>query len=527
MNLLYIVVQTANILGIFTDPFEFEGDYGSEINPTRQQVFELVVSREALAKNLSDSQILMLMEQNNATEQGTSDYRKFLVTQAINQEKEYGPVLSELVTPELIEAIKKKQIELIGSVFTDSDFNEILSFIAKYKDKKVFRFLRNNPSELLSLDKILRDKAAREGKIFDLPILGSTKSLTGKNSLDLKLDLIDALFTKETLALTKCQNPIKQSLEKLDQDYLKSFFGETATNQDLLRFSSRAGQVFFYWMYHALNLHLIAVNPEMIEQVNKVKHVFASTLGNPAARANALRMKLIASDSGVLFTQESDALMPQTLIEDGLFLPISHQNPKDGTFVLLRSDLWEPDYEVISIAGYDGFNEGKLNVVLAKSKGSDQRFLLASCHGHSTKSEDGRLQISLIMEKFRQLSDGKLQLLIGTDANTKTEEDVELFREHLDALGLTATQAGPTTVKKRMVTAQHSKAGRFAIDEEDYLITLKPENGGQFQFNHVTVGFKEEKVDINKPLPNIDNPSDHYPVGASLYGMVDDRNSNG
>ena len=29
MNLLpCIVIHTANILGIFTDPFEFEGDYG-------------------------------------------------------------------------------------------------------------------------------------------------------------------------------------------------------------------------------------------------------------------------------------------------------------------------------------------------------------------------------------------------------------------------------------------------------------------------------------------------------------------
>ena len=43
--LIPIVIHTANILGIFTDPFEFEGDYGPEVNPIRQQVFELVVSR--------------------------------------------------------------------------------------------------------------------------------------------------------------------------------------------------------------------------------------------------------------------------------------------------------------------------------------------------------------------------------------------------------------------------------------------------------------------------------------------------
>jgi len=517
VNLLSsIVIHTANILGIFTDPFEFEGDYGQEVNPTRQEVFELVVSHEALTKNLSDLQVRYLMEEGNASQLEVNEYRNFLVLQAIHEEKEYGPTLSELITPELIEEIKNKQIELRDSGFTDSDFENILYFIENYKDQKVFRFLRNNPSELLSLDKTLRDKAARQGKVFDLPILGSIKSLEGKNTLELKRNLINAVFTKETLALTKPQDPIKQSLNKLNKDYLKEFFGETASNRDLETFSSPSGQVFFYWMYQALNLHLISIHPEMIEQVNKVKHVFAQTLGNPVARTNSLRDKLIASNSGVLFTQESDALVPQTLINDTLFLSVNRQNSQDGTFILLRGDLWEPDYEIISIEGYEGFKTGRMNVILAKRKGSGQQFLLASCHGHSTKSEDGRQQISLIMEKFHQLSDGNLQLLIGIDANTKTEEDVKLFREHLDILGLTSTQVGPTTVKKRMVTAQHAKAGRFAIDEEDYLITLKLENGGQLQFSHVTVGFKEENVDTNKPLPNIDNPSDHYPVGASM-----------
>lgn len=120
------------------------------------------------------------------------------------------------------------------------------------------------------------------------------------------------------------------------------------------------------------------------------------------------------------------------------------------------------------------------------------------------------------MEKFDQLSKGDLQLLIGIDANTKTETDINKFRELLETLDLVVTEAGPTTIKKRMVTAQHSKAGRFAIDEEDYLITLKQKSGGKLQFNDLTVGFKKERPNVNQPLPNIDNPSDHYPVGATL-----------
>lgn len=487
MNLLLcLVVHTANILGIFTDPFEFEGDYGSELNPIRQKVFELVVSPEVLARNES-------------------------FTQAVQQEKEHGPTFSELVTPEIIEKLERKQIEL-GL----SDLESLVQFLEKYKDQKVFRFLRHNPPALLNLDKTLRDQAAREGKPFDMPILSSMKLLEGKSSLELKQNLVEAVFTKETLALAKPQSTISSSLNQFDNAYAKEYLGDQADVCDLEVFSTPSGQLFFYWMYQALNLHLISVDPELIEQVNKVKQVFANTLGDPVARANSLREKLIAADSGVLFTQESDALVPKILTEDGLYLPVDRQNLQDGTLIFLRSDLWEPDYEIIPIDDYEGYKSGRMNVILAKRKDSGQRFLLASGHGHSTKSEDGRLQISLIMEKFHQLSDGDLQLIIGIDANTKTEEDVKLFREHLDSLGLIGTSAGPTTIKQRMVTAQHSKAGRFAVDEEDYLITLKPENGGQFQFSHVTVGFKEESADINKPLPNIENPSDHYPVGAML-----------
>lgn len=493
MNLfLCMVVHTANILGILNDPFEFEGDYGPEMNEVRQNVFDQVVAKEALANNLH----------------------------AIHHDENHGPTLAELVTPELIEELKKKQQEFQKIGFTDRDLNHILAFIEHYKGQKIFRFLRNNPSELLSLDKILRDKASREGKSFDLPLLSSTEPLKGQSDLELKKNLMNAVFNLETFALTKSSKVMNSSLSKLPQNYLKNFFGISANNHDLEAFSSPAGQIFFYWMYQALNLHLISVDPAMIQQINKVKDLFAQTLGNPKARAQIFRNQLVAAHSAVVFTQESDAIVPQVLTHDKLFLPIDCQNPQDGTFVFLRSDYWEPDYKIISLEGYEGFKKGRLNVILATQKETGQKFLLASAHGNSTKPEDGRLQISLIMEKFHHLFEGNLQLVIGIDANTKTEEDVKAFREHLNKLGLMTTHVGPTTIKKRMVTAQHSKAGKFAIDEEDYLIILKPENGGLFSFSHLTVGFKEEKPDIHKPLPNKDNPSDHYPVGATLVEFL-------
>ena len=219
----------------------------------------------------------------------------------------------------------------------------------------------------------------------------------------------------------------------------------------------------------------------------------------------------------MLFTQESDTFVPKALVQDELFLSVGRQNPKDGTFIFLRSDLWEPDYEVIPVDEYK--ENGCMNVIMATRKDTGQKFLLASCHGHSTKPEDGRHQITLIMEIYNEMSkhEKNLQLLIGTDANTKRKPDEDKFREHLDLLGLMATDVGTTTVKRRMETVQHDKAGRYATDQEDYLVTLKPENGGQFQFEDLSVSFKPlGDVDMSMPLPNIDNLSDHYPVGARL-----------
>jgi hypothetical protein len=286
-------------------------------------------------------------------------------------------------------------------------------------------------------------------------------------------------------------------------------------------FTTPAGQVFFYWLYQSLNLHLVSQNEGMISQINKVKQIFVDTLGNPTQRAQMFRDKLIVADASIVFTQESDAIVPQLLAEDGIFHPVDTQNPADGTFVFLRENIWKPTYQIITIDDYEGYERGRLNVILATKKDTGEKFLLASSHGNSTRAEDGRLQIAKIVEKFHQLTklpeNKDLQLVIGIDANTKSEEDVELLREHLQSLGLVATSVGPTTIKKRMVTAQHSKAGRFAVDEEDYVIVLKPENGGLYQMVNPSVGFREEKPDPTITLPNIDNPSDHYPVGTTLF----------
>lgn len=500
-SLFFIVIHTANILGSFNDPFEFDGDYGAQLNPIREKVFELLVSKESLAKGLSKEQLI----------------------EAIEKDRLHGPTLADLVNDELIFELMNKQQQLQDYGFSRSELEGFLTFIDRYAEQKIFRFFRNNPSKLLSIDKNLRDKASLEGKPLELSIVSSTYPLEGKNSFELKRNLLDQLFRAELFALTEPQEVIKTTIQALDKNFLQQFFGENADTEDLLIFSSPAGQLLFYWLYQALQLHLVAEEQSLplIEEINRVKEIFFKTLGDSKTRAATFREKILAAQSGVLFTQESDKFIAQELVSDGLFLPIDRQNPQDGCFVFLRSDLWEPDYEVLAIDGYEGYNKGKLNVILATYKQTGQRFLLASTHGNSIQAEDGRLQISLIMEKFYQLSqefpeNSGLQLLIGTDANTKTPEEVQKLRDHLDSLGLMATSVGPTTIKKRMVTVQHSKAGKLALDEEDYLITLKPQFGSSFSLMNPTVNFIESQPKYSNPLPNLDNQSDHYPVGATF-----------
>lgn len=519
--LLGLVVFTANILGSFNDPFEFDGNYGDEVNPIRKYVFEQVVSQEALASNLTDLQIIQLMTIENPSTEEIQQHRQKLVVEAIQADRQHGPALKELIPPDLIAQLVSKQQELQVDGFSEADVSNILYFLDRYQDQKLFSFLRHPPSELLSLDKIFRDQASREGRNFDLPILSSTAPLKGENALELKARLLAILFTKENLRAVKSQDKLQQTIDDLDPFFLQQYLDESAENSDLAIFTTPAGQVFFYWLYQSLNLDLISQNEAMISQINQVKQTFADTLGNPKERARLFRDKLIAADASIVFTQESDTVVPQQLIEDGLFHPVEAQNPADGTFVFLRGDAWKPSYQIIAIDDYEGYARGRLNVILATKADTGEKFLLASSHGNSTRAEDGRLQIAKIAEKFDQLSrlpeNQGLQLVIGIDANTKSDEDVELLRDHLHSLRLVATHVGPTTIKKRMVTVQHAKAGRFAVDEEDYVIVLSPEKGGLYQMVNQTVGFKEETPDPTVTLPNIDNPSDHYPVGTTLF----------
>ena len=520
MNLMCtIVVHTANVLGIFSDPFEFEGDYGTTMNVTREKVFEKVVAKEAMARHLANHELLL--DSREANGQEITALKAHRMAQAIVEDQLHGPTLFELVSRELIEAIHQKQQEMQSIGFSVKDLAHFLDFMERHGTHKIFRWFRHLPPFLLRIDKTLRCQAAREGKQLDLPLLSSMEPLKGRDAYELKRALLDAILTERNLHYTIPQKNLIAALQKVDEQKLREMLGHQASLKDLEGFCSPAGQLFFLWLYHALDLHLIAEEPEFIEQVNFAKKAFACTMGDPFIRAHVLRNKLLESNTQILFTQESDAGLA-TVLQESLFLPVDTQNPADGCFVFLRRDCWEPTYEVIPLSAYAAYHTGKVNLILATHKRSKEKFLLAACHGQSTNSDDARLQVQLIVDQFHLLSkkteNQGLQLIIGIDANTKSPEEVQRLRQDLDILGLQATNCGPTTIKRRMVTAQHSKAGKFVIDEEDFLIILKPESGGHYRLTNPTLGFKKGKTEL-KPLPNLEHLSDHYPVGATLEPM--------
>lgn len=413
MNLLLtIVVHTANILGSFDDPFEFAGDYGPSMNETRSQVFERVL---------------------------------------------YPPKetpLLEIIPPELVEELLLK-LESLDIPYEEQE--EFVKFIFENQEIK---------SDYLSFDKL-----AKEQK---LPILTSTIPFDTQDAYELKLNLLEEIFTPENRALARSIKPL-----------------------------------FYYWVYQCKHIHLIAKDPSLIEKVNTVKAQFAKGLGNPMQRALKFREKIILAETSVLFTQECDKIT-RDLLTDRFFHSVDRQNNQDGTLIFLKSTEWEKNYEVLSFPSYPGFAKGKLNAIVAKTL-NGELFLLASCHGNSTKPEDGRHQISLVVEKYEELllKYPDLQLIIGIDANTKSEAQVEDLQKLLESYSLISTRVGPTTIKQRMITAQLEKSGRYAIDEEDFLITKKPGI-----FINTTVGFTFDPPNTSIPLPNINNLSDHYPIGA-------------
>jgi hypothetical protein len=505
MNILSLAIYTINVLGHFDTPFEFAGNYGEEINEIREKVFQEVVPHTALASHLEGE-----------------DFQK-LLEEAILRDQNFGPTLGEVFTEELVLQLKEKQTEFASFGFSSEDLDAILAFKDKYKDKKIFRLVRSYPQQLALLQEILWSTRFKNDLLKTIPVLDSSLLLKGDSIDALKQNLLNSLFTEEIFELAK-KNVKQPNFSAPDTPGLEEYLpGLQAEDLDVF-LKTPAGRILYYCLYHSLILQLaVQDDPAMIEKINQVKRFFANTLGNSKVRAAMTQEKILQGNASVVFTQESDETFRTLLCENG-FHPVSNkegslQNDQDGTLVFLKNDVWDRNYEVISIdPSHYNNKKGAVNIVHAVHSATRQHFLLAAAHGNSNHAKDGRDQIKLIKGVFDELKQTypTLHLIIGTDANTKKAEDVTAFKEQLSELGLAGTSIGPTTFKQRYITMQHHKAGRPAIDEEDYIIVLKED---QQLLTDLTLGFQPyDPATPRQPifLPSMDNPSDHFAVGATL-----------
>ncbi len=277
-SLASALYTTLNILGIFFNPFEFEGDYGEEVNALREPIFERVLPARALNAHL---------EANGVARRFPAEY-----------DQSRGVKVSEMADKKILKKLKKRQTELGEKHFPYFSYLEITSYIYSYGNERLYPLVTDAPKDLRGFDKKIVAHYAALGKEFDLPVLGSL----GPISKDSKEKLFDLLFTKENL---KTAHP---------------------------------AQIFFYWLYQAQMLDLLDDN--LISKANRVKAIFKESLGNSTWRSEKIASDLTERKPDAIFTQECNLLTRQKLIANGYLFP-NNQPTQDGTYIFLNPDIWQ------------------------------------------------------------------------------------------------------------------------------------------------------------------------------------------
>lgn len=182
---ILLIVYTINILGSLSSPFEFDGDYGPELNQIRSEVLDLVLPHEL--------KVQMELQAPDLKMNGDQ-----LLADAALRDAHYGPTLNEIVTKRHLDQLRKKQQEI--SSFSNIELEEMIHFVNTHGEKHLFKFL-NSVSFFLGLDKALMDVAAQNNELFTLPILGSLGKLSGDSPHEFTSNLLSTLFNEETFAV--------------------------------------------------------------------------------------------------------------------------------------------------------------------------------------------------------------------------------------------------------------------------------------------------------------------------------------
>lgn len=484
-----------NALDSAERPFEFQGSLGTQTK-AKQEVLDWILPDPIKVKS----------QGGNAAE----------VASAALDFRNSSPLFGQLLTPNLLDLFKQS---LANSPLRD-EFYDVLpqleSFLEKVNEFHAGLFLADCP--IVKIDRHLDE---------GLPILNSTTPLQVGDFAQLINNFTEALCGTEW---SKTEEALKRGCDTLKiqkiinktytPENLERLLGPNASDlldlSDLNFFSSRVGQLFLYWIQSAFFLQKAALRgPEFLEQINRVKEAYQTTISDTSARVNFYTHQLKDINASVLATQECNKPLYEGLCEQYLD-PVTdlQQNPGDGTFVFLKKGAWQDGKSVSLVQGKEDWaTRGKVNAVMARHIESQVPFLICSLHCESKDEQDAfnKMESVLATYKFYLANCKDLTLLVGADTNTK--KTFKAFERFLESNKLTHTgELGVTTLKERALTVQYPKAGSKIEARGDYII-VGSENA--------RVSIKEQQLGIKDPLsphllPSINCPSDHLPVTANL-----------
>lgn len=581
--------MTANILGGDFPFLQFFGDFGP-VNALRDRIFKAVLPAQTFVNKLSDVEVAEAMvraqvDENGEGPQNVAHHRNVMMMDAKLADFKKGPTLKELVGDQESE---EKNTRMMGPRSTFSaldaleglrhtlnndaelsreDIQNFKDFIRKFGDQKIFAFLHgvkdtdaarknNGTNSLLKLELTLIQAKEKGGNVPSLPLL-DTSGVLEESADGGKLALLQSVFQtsiadimlarnlrdleeEEAVARKKTAKErfgpdviCKAIRDNLDLSLLKHADGRAVKPEELDFFSTCGGQRIFFWLYHAMDLHL-ASGVATIKEINDGKKTFAGITGTPQERAAKFVKDLVASNVGVLATQEcakdcADALTREpTFLERRLGTHKQFFNAvvnaqgvgKTGTTIFLREDLWEKEVQVIQHGHLDDKKKtDKLVLVVATAKKTGDKFLHVSIHGDSSVAKDGREKIAEAVKQFKLLKERRgnedLELLIGIDANTKKQMDIGALQEQLTELGLYATEVGSSTIKIRALTVQQTKAGDRVDAPGDHVITsaLNPK---RYKAVETLLAGKRVRARAGMALPNMEYSSDHLTVQLTI-----------
>lgn len=507
--------------------FEFFGDsYGETLNAFRTRVFQAVLPAKTFVRKMSREEILAEMRkaspQANPTDAEIEYFHKEMLHEAKLKDLDKGPTLSQLVGCDrafsngqqrpfnvLEELAQLKDSLNDPSILSDNEMTQFAAFIQKFGDQKLFAFLHginpnsNKGTKCEGASRLL--KFDHHNQTLTLPLLNGVAPVEASGLHELKSQFLQALFQPEVLrTLKEKKNYASDAImkiirEDLDLTLLKDIEGYCVTPDELQFFSTVAGQLLFFWLYHVEDWEL-ALTVTTIEELNQAKKELETLVGTPQQHAEEFVQNLITSHVSVLAVQECGPSYAKALEEHGFIDPFKIK--RDST-VFLRKDHWK-DIEPIKQSTYP--------MVLATDKKTGDRFLHASIH-----TRPGGRAISEVVNYYNKLKaqpgNENLILLIGADTNTKEAEEIAELQASLQKEGLQMTDYGSTTIKIRALTPQQEKAGERINAPGDHVITSRLKG---YRVIDRLLGGKRTRAGIGLTLPNVKHPSDHLTVQLTI-----------